>query len=403
MTVHGLAAVTAGAAAVAVFVPAGDAVELAAIATTGAGAVGLAGAAALHALRARPLAVQAAAVALTAVLAVAGGAWAAARAMFVSAHDLEALGIVLVAAGVVGTAVAVILARRVGGATRALVDLARRIGDGEAGVGAAAGSPATTELAAVARELEHMSRQLDDARARERALESSRRELVAWVSHDLRTPLAAVRAMAEALEDGVVSDPETVARYHRQLTVEVDRLAGLVDDLFELSRTSAGVVELHREPASLGDLISDALAGAAPVAQAKGVRLEGRLDSPTPEVALSTPEVARALRNLLENAIRHTPSDGTVRVEVGVDGGHAFVAVADACGGIPESDLDRVFDVAFRGEAARTSGGGTGLGLAIARGMVEAHGGEITVGNEEAGCRFTVRLPLDDQITQDTR
>jgi signal transduction histidine kinase len=186
-----------------------------------------------------------------------------------------------------------------------------------------------------------------------------------------------------------------VARYHRQLGIEVDRLAVLVDDLFELSRTQAGVLELHREPVALGDLISDALAGAAPVAQAKGVHLEGRLDGPTPELALSTAEVARALRNLLENAIRHTPADGTVRVEAGVDDGHAYVAVADACGGIPEPDLDRVFDVAFRGEVARTPGAGAGLGLAIARGMVEAHGGELTVGNDGPGCRFIVRLPIN--------
>jgi signal transduction histidine kinase len=371
-----------------------DRAELTLISGTAAAAVGLAGAAALRALRHRPLAVQAAAVALTGVLAVAGGAWAAANAMFVSTHDLDALGVVLAAAGLVAIAVALLLGRGVGRDSAALVDVARRIGRGEAGVDA--GRPATGELVTLARELEGMSAQLDQARAREQALEASRRELVAWVSHDLRTPLAAVRAMAEALEDGVVSDPATVARYHRQLGLEVDRLAVLVDDLFELSRTQAGVLELHRENVALGDLISDALAGAAPVAHAKGVRLEGRLDGPTPELALSTPEVARALRNLLENAIRHTPADGTVRVEAGVDDGHAYVAVADACGGIPEPDLERVFDVAFRGETART-GAGSGLGLAIARGMVEAHGGELTVGNDGPGCRFVVRLPMDDR------
>ena len=394
----GLATATAAALTVAVVVAAAggsDRAQLALLAGGAASGVGLAGAAGLRVLRHRTLGVQAAAVALTGVLAVAGGAWAAANAMFVSTHDLEALGVVLAVAGVVATAVALLLGRRVGRASRSLVDVARRIGRGEAGVDA--GRPATTELAALAQELERMSAQLEAARARERALEASRRELVAWVSHDLRTPLAAVRAMAEALEDGVVSDPETVARYHRQLGLEVDHLADLVDDLFELSRTQAGVLELHLEPVALGDLISDALAGAAPVAQAKGVRLEGRLDGHPPALALSTPEVARALRNLLENAIRHTPADGTVRVEAGIDESHAYVAVADACGGIPAPDLDRVFDIAFRGEAARSPGNGTGagLGLAIARGMVEAHGGELTVGNEGPGCRFVVRLPLE--------
>jgi signal transduction histidine kinase len=246
----------------------------------------------------------------------------------------------------------------------------------------------------LAQELEDMSVALEQARTRERALEASRRELVAWVSHDLRSPLAAIRAMAEALEDGVVSDRETVTGYHHRIAGEVDRLAGLVDDLFELSRTQAGVLRLQFEMVSLSDLVSDALSGAVPVAKAKGVRLEGHLRGVCPELELSTPEVARALRNLLENAIRHTPADGTVSVEAGIDGGAAYVSVVDACGGIPDMDLERVFDVAFRGEAARTPGGGGGLGLAIARGMVEAHGGEIDVRNEADGCRFTVRLPL---------
>jgi signal transduction histidine kinase len=276
------------------------------------------------------------------------------------------------------------------------VEQARRIGAGDVSPRAETGNLPTTELAALARELDQMSVALEQARRRERALEGSRRELVAWVSHDLRSPLAAIRAMAEALEDGVVADAPTIGRYHHRMVTEVDRLAALVDDLFELSRTQAGVLQLQLERVSLSDLVSDALAGAVPVAEAKGVRLQGQFQGVGAELHLSTPEVARALRNLLENAIRHTPSDGTVVVEAGVEGEAAYVSVSDACGGIPVVDLDRVFDVAFRGEAARTpaAGAGSGLGLAIARGMVEAHGGQITVGNEGAGCRFTVRLPL---------
>jgi signal transduction histidine kinase len=146
---------------------------------------------------------------------------------------------------------------------------------------------------------------------------------------------------------------------------------------------------------SLGDLVSDALAGASPIAAAKGVHLEGRLDGPPAELEVSTSEVLRALRNILENAIRHTPSDGSVTVEAGSDHVGAYVSVIDTGGGIPERDLPRVFEVAFRGDAARTPGGsGAGLGLAIARGFVEAHQGDITVRNENGGCRFTVRLPL---------
>ncbi|MGH9027200.1 MAG: sensor histidine kinase, partial [Acidimicrobiia bacterium] len=257
-----------------------------------------------------------------------------------------------------------------------------------------AGADGPAELDRLARELERTSARLDDARRRERALEQSRRELVAWVSHDLRTPLAGIRAMAEALEDGVVSDPQAVDRYHATLRVESERLSALVDDLFELSRTQAGVLRLHLQQISLSDLVSGVIAGAAPVAEAKGVRLEGRLDGPQPQVTVSTTELLRALRNIVENAIRHTPCDGTVFVEAGRAEDRAYVSVVDYGGGIPEADLGRIFDVAFRGDPARTPGEGAGLGLAIARGLVEAQHGDISVRNENGGCRFTVRLPI---------
>jgi len=336
---------------------------------------------------------QIAAVALTTVISVALGAWAAARAMFISQHDLSMLVVVLVPAGMVAVAASIVLGGRVVDASASLTDVARRIGTG------ATHSPvqrahAPAELARLAEELQTMSARLDEARSRERAIDASRRELVAWVSHDLRTPLAGIRAMVEALEDGVVVDPETVARYHRTVRKEADRLASLVDDLFELSRSQAGVLRLELERVSLSDVVSDAIAGAAPVADAKGVRLRGVMRDQVPELHASAPELLRALRNILENAIRHTPSDGSVVLEAGLEDGQAFVSIADDGGGIPERDLERVFDVAFRVDPAR-HGDGAGLGLAIARGLVEAHRGDVTVRNENGGCRFTVRLPLE--------
>jgi signal transduction histidine kinase len=370
--------------------------ELVLLAAGTAAVAGIAGALILRALRRRSLGVQAAAAAVAAVVGVGVGAWAGARAMFLSAHDLWALGVMLLASGVVGVLSALVLGRRVGAASEELVAVARRIGDGEPSP-IAPGRAVPQELARLHRELELTSQRLEQARARERALDASRRELVAWVSHDLRTPLAGIRAIVEALEDGVVSDPVTVARYYSTLRREADRLAELVDDLFELSRAQAGVLELQMERVSLGDLVSDALAGASPIAAAKGVRLEGHLDGPPAELEVSASEVLRALRNILENAIRHTPSDGTVTVEAGCDDRRAYVSVVDTGGGIPEQDLPRIFEVAFRGDAARTPGdAGAGLGLAIARRFVEAHKGDITVRNENGGSRFTVRLPLPD-------
>jgi signal transduction histidine kinase len=221
--------------------------------------------------------------------------------------------------------------------------------------------------------------------------------LVAWISHDLRTPLAGIQAMTEALADGVVSAPKDVAGYATQIGAETRRLSGMVDDLFELSRITAGALELTMSAVALQDVVADALSAQVPVAQRKRVTvLTNALAWPV--VIGSDPELARIVRNLVSNAIRHTPPDGTVAVQIGVDGQDAVLAVDDGCGGIPEHELARVFDVAYRGTSARTPGreepAGAGLGLAIAKGLVEAHRGRIDAHNHGPGCRFEVRLPL---------
>jgi len=373
--------------------PLRDSLLLAGYAGLGALVAGLAGGVLTHRLRHRSIALLASIASITAVAAVALGAIVASRAMFISQHDLSALAVVLVASGSIGVALALVLGGRISDARHSLSAVTRRIGEGD--FSPSTKRPALAEFGALADELEQMSERLHRAQQRERALEASRRELVAWVSHDLRTPLAGIRAMAEALEDGVVDDDTTIARYHVAIRTEVDRLSGLVDDLFELSRITAGSLVLEIERVSLGDLVSDALSSASSLATAKGVRLEGQLTGTSPELELSARDMGRVLRNLLENAIRHTPSEGLVQVETGVDRSHAYVKVADECGGIPEADVERVFDAAFRGQAARTpSDGRGGLGLAIARGIVEAHHGDISVHNGNGGCAFTVRLPM---------
>ena len=375
-----------------------DASELAAIAG-GVTVVGFAfGVLALRVLRARSMGAQIGALTCSSIVAVIAGAYAASRAMFISQHDLTALTVVLVAAGSVAIAGGFALGSRVGGASRALVAAARRIGDDDSDSGEPFQRNAPIELAHLATELAATRDRLTEARERQQALEGSRRELVAWVSHDLRTPLAGMRAIVEALEDGIVNDPATVDRYLRTLREEVDHLAGLVDDLFELSRTQAGALNLNFERVFLADLVSDVLAGSAPVAEAKGVHLEGRLIGPPTELEVSSPEVLRALRNLLENALRHTPTDGSVFVEAGIDDAQpefVYVVVRDTGGGVPPDDLPRIFDVAFQGDRARTpgAGAGAGLGLAIAKGFVDAHRGELSVENHEGGAIFTMRLP----------
>jgi len=333
-------------------IPASHVLQVVAVAAAVAVVVAAVGFAVLARLRRRSVAMSVAVVALVPAATVAAAAVAGSLLMFLSTAQLGAVLVVAVVAGLAGMPVALLLAR----------------------------SEATHQRVAAERE-------------RERALETSRRELVSWVSHDLRTPLAGIRAMAEAIEDGVADDAETVERYCRRIRVEADRLAEMIGDLFELSRISAGTLGLSLAQVALADLVADALASAEPMARAKGVRLHGSTDSAVP-VTADAAEIGRVLRNLLVNAIRHTPSDGTVEVVGASESGRAYVAVSDSCGGIPESDLGRVFDVAFRGSTARTpDDGGAGLGLAIARGIVEAHDGDIDVSNTGAGCRFVVRLP----------
>jgi signal transduction histidine kinase len=237
-----------------------------------------------------------------------------------------------------------------------------------------------------------------EVNAKDRAAESARRELVAWISHDLRTPLAGIRAMTEALADSVVTDPDEVAQYAQRIGQQTQRLTGMVDDLFQLSRISSGALRLTLSAIPLGEVVSEALAVEAVTAARKGVRLQADADSEWPVVQGSDPELARVVRNLLSNAIRHTPPDGTVVVAAGAREGQAWLRVDDACGGIPEHDLERVFDVAYRGNTARTPApadeSGAGLGLAIARGLVEAHSGHIEARNHGPGCRFEILLPL---------
>jgi signal transduction histidine kinase len=237
---------------------------------------------------------------------------------------------------------------------------------------------------------------LHEARRAELAAERSRRELVAWMSHDLRTPLAGIRAMSEALADGVVDEPGEVAVYAQRIGRETERLTAMVEDLFQLSRITSGALRLTLSAVPLHDVVSEAVAAEGATAARHGIRLRAE-GAGWPVVRGSDPELTRVLRNLLTNAVRHTPPGGAVVVTGGVtdDGNQAWLRVDDGCGGIPDEDLDRVFDVAFRGASARTPGeSGGGLGLAIARGLVEAHHGRIAVRNVGDGCRFEVRLPL---------
>ncbi|WP_338752027.1 sensor histidine kinase [Janibacter alittae] len=340
-------------------------------------------------LRRRSLRWGIAVVALVAVGSFVAALMGTAQAMFLSAHDLQVAVWVSVVAGTVSVAFALVVGQLAVRWSRILRDAARDFGTQSS---FPAGDRGPAEFDELAAELRRTSDRLNEAQARERRLETSRRELVAWVSHDLRTPLAGLRAMTEALEDEMVADP---AAYYTQMRSEVHRMTRMVDDLFELSRIHSGTLQLSLQEVSLGDLVSETVAGASAVARAQGVRLGGRARDEA-LVTADPAELSRALSNLVINAVRHTPVDGQVVVRVRADEGTAEVSIDDECGGIPVEDLARVFDVAWRGNHARTptADSGAGLGLAIVQGIVEAHRGTVSVTNLSHGCRFLVRLPV---------
>jgi signal transduction histidine kinase len=356
--------------------PETEAVLLAAGTAAATGAVGAVGVWAL-ARRSVPGALVAAPLVVD--LAVAAGVLVAARAMFISEHDLSLVLLVVAAAVPVALAYGLFLARRVHGLDRAA---AQQVAEQRA------------------------------ARERDAQVESQRRDLVAWASHDLRTPIAGIRAMAEAIEDGVAP---TERAYPARIRAEADRMGAMVEDLLALSRIHSGALQLTLEPVSVADLVSDALATAGPLAEASGVRLDGHADGPV-TARVDAREISRVLDNLVANAVRSSPAGGRVSVSATAMGSQGtatspgpqprpgaqsraplvVVRVADSCGGIPEATRARMFEPWWRGDQARTpaAGDGAGLGLAVVAGIVAAHGGSVTVADAAGGCVFEVRLPL---------
>ena len=333
------------------------------------------------------------AVALTAAVAALANLVVLTSQMFVEGHDATLVIVLLVYATAAGLAAALVLARSSATAIQRLDETATALGSGalDARVGPLDAGP---ELDRLAETLDDMAERLQAAQERERDIESKRRDLITAVSHDLRTPLASLRAMIEAVDDGVVRDPGTLTRYAGEMRRSVDQLVAMVDDLFELTRLDAGAIESETARASLVEIVRSALATVELQAEEKGLSLiadlHGADDTPC------SPRLVRVLQNLLVNAVRHTPADGSVRLDASRRRDRLEVSVQDTGEGIVAEDLDRVFDPFFRADQSRTrGGGGAGLGLALAKRIVEALGGTITAASEpDTGSRFAVELPV---------
>ena len=317
--------------------------------------------------------------------------WFSARLMFASEHDLLLASVLLVFAGGMAMALGYFLSDTVTDRIHLLQKAAELLSQGNLETRVLVSG--RDEVATLAASFNQMAAQLQSADEKQRELEGMRTDLIAWVSHDLQTPLASIRAILEALYDGVVEDPETVKRYLNTAQRDVRSLSVLIDDLFQMAQLDAGGIPLEIAESSLSDLISDTLESFSELAARRGVTLEGSADTNVDPVLMDTQRIGRVLNNLIGNALRHTPPGGRVEVRARRENGGIEVVVCDSGEGIRVEDLPNIFESFYRGEKSRSRAtGGAGLGLAIARGIVRAHGGEIRVESQPGDTRFSFTL-----------
>lgn len=319
--------------------------------------------------------------------------WITARLMFINQHDLLLATILLVYAAGIAMVLGYFLSSALTDRIRSLEQAAEQVQQGQLETRVAVRG--NDELAALGSTFNQTAARLQEAARRQHQLETLRREFVAWAGHDLQTPLASVRAIIEALADGVVEEPATVQRYLRTAQRDVENLSLLIDDLFQMAQLDAGGLRLEREQASLSDLISDTLESFSELAGRQGVTLSGEVQPGVDPVFMDVPRVGRVLNNLIANALRHTPPGGRVTVRAMPAPPGVRVEVRDTGEGIPAEDLPNVFDRFYRGEKSRSRAtGGAGLGLAIAKGIVEAHAGQVGVESSPGqGTCFYYTLP----------
>ncbi|MGD8997557.1 MAG: HAMP domain-containing sensor histidine kinase [Anaerolineae bacterium] len=306
------------------------------------------------------------------------GVWVTAQLMFVNTHDLALATVLLIFAAGIATSLeyflSISLTQRITALNRAAQKIAASHLDTRAPV------TGRDELADLAESFNEMAARLEIGAQQQRELETLRRDLVTWIGHDLRTPLTSIRVIVEALADGVVEDRATVERYLKTAQHHIHWLSQLLDDLFDMAQIDAGGMKLERHHGSIRDLISDTLEGFSALAAHRDVKLEGDTTPGVDPVPMDAQKIERVLTNLLDNALRHTPAGGVVQVSAWGEPEWVRVEVRDSGEGISAKDLPQVLDRFCRGdEKADRDGASVGLGLAIAKGIVEAHDGDIGI------------------------
>jgi signal transduction histidine kinase len=316
----------------------------------------------------------------------------AAWLMFVSSEDAWTAAGVLVFAAVIGLGSGALLLRAVRADVGALRDALNEVAQGERGMYTEATS--SDELADVALAANRMVGALAaEERARDQS-DAARRQVIAAVSHDLRTPLASLRLAAQAVEDGL-ADEQATHRYLKAIGVNVRALGTLIDDLFELSHLEAHEITWTTGPVALDGLAQQTIAMLRAEADGRRILLRSAIAADLAPARADRDKLARVLTNLLQNAIRNTPPDGSVVISAEQLDDALQIEVADSGDGVAEGDQPHIFEPFYRGngERARTSPG-NGLGLAISRAIVEAHGGHIWLADSREGARFRLTLPV---------
>ena len=319
------------------------------------------------------------------------------RLMFVSTeHDLNLLLTLVIFSAVITAFFSFSVAATVAGRIENIAAAIRLLAHGAFATRLAPNG--NDEVARLSEDVDLLAARLQAADDQRAALDRERRELTAAISHDLRTPLASLRAMTEALNDGIVDEPAEVRRYYATMRREIERLSRMIDDLFELSQLDAGALKLERLPICVQDIAAEVVDAMQAAARLAGVELILNVDSSPPEIEVDGGRIERAIGNLVRNALEHTPGGGRVLVSVAATNGNVDLRVADSGSGIAPSDLPHVWERFYRADISRGrngNGDGAGLGLAITRGIVEAHGGSVeAISGGGDGATFVLRLPL---------
>ena len=322
--------------------------------------------------------------------------WLTARLMFADQHDLLLGTVLLIFAGAIAMALGYLLSSSFLDRIRSIDEAAKKIASGN--LTSRVPIEGRDELADLAQTFNHMASQLEEAAEQRKELETLRKELIAWIGHDLQTPLTSISAIIEALADGMVQDQETEHRYFETAKKNISALSHLIDDMFQMAQIDAGGLELNYESVSISDLISDCLESYTEIAKRKEIILRGRVSPDIGEVEIDARRINRVLTNLIDNALHHTQDRGLVEVIASQTIQEIIVIVEDNGVGISTTDLPHIFEQFYRGNSSQPSvKRRTGLGLAISKGIIDAHGGEISVTSQPGHTRFTFTIPCKPQ------